>query len=166
MKKLPVIELREYEIEEIDGEFLRKVVSAERHPLYFSNYSLLVGKQNGILEKGLEQELFGMLSVIDKDSINKFSSGQEVDSETAIKLTELLSLDHMKDIIWLAYVGARSGECIGNEEFKEKYDEDFQTVISTYMEILVSNFRNQGEKNSFKSGLTKSVAKPIAGGKK
>ncbi|QJT71644.1 hypothetical protein [Psychrobacillus phage Spoks] len=164
MKKLPAIELKEYEIDEVDGEFVHNVTNTERHPLFFNNKSMLVGKQYGILEKGLEQELFSMLGVVDKKAIKSFTNGDEVDSEQVIKITELLSIDHMKDIIWLAFVGAKNGECYDLEEFKEKYDEDFQTTLGVYMEVLMSNFKENNQPNAFKTGLAKSVAS--LGGKK
>lgn len=158
--KLPVIELKEYEIvEDTHGEFVHKVINTERHPLFFTNTSLKIGKQYGILEKGLEQELFSMLSVIDHQSLKSFTNGDDVDSEQVIAITQLLSLDHMKDVIWLAYTGAKTGECYDLEEFKEMYDEDFQTTMQVYMDILTYNFRDKNKPNAFKAGLSKSLGK-------
>lgn len=165
MTKLQSVELKEYEIVEVDGEFERKEISSEKHPLYFTNRSLLVGKQYGILEKGLEQELFSFLAVIDPNSIKEITKGGEIETDQLVSITKLISLDHMKDIIWLAYVGAKTGECLDNEEFKELYDEDFKTVMSVYMSILTSNFENQNKQNKFKEGLNKSFGK-IDGSKK
>lgn len=159
--KLSVIELKEYEIvEETSGEFIHKVTNTERHPLFFTNHSLKIGKQFGILEQGLEQELFAMLSVVDQKSLKSFTNGEDVESEQVIAITQLLSLDHMKDVIWLAYVGAKTGECYELEEFKEKYDEDFQTTMQVYMDILTSNFKDKNKPNAFKTGLSKSLGKP------
>lgn len=158
--KLPVIELKEYEIvEDTNGEFIHKVTNTERHPLFFTNASLKIGKQYGILEQGLEQELFSMLSVVDQKSLKSFTNGDEVESEQVIAITQLLSLDHMKDVIWLAYTGAKTGDCYDLEEFKEKYDEDFQTTMQVYMDVLTHNFRDKNKPSAFKAGLSKSLGK-------
>lgn len=157
--KLPVIELKEHEIVPVNGEFEKQVTNTERCPLYFTNYSLKVGKEFGILKDGLEQELFAMLSVVNQSSLQTLAKDQEIAAEDVIALTQLLSLDHMKDIIWLAYIGASSGECHGLEEFKERYDEDFQTVMQVYMGILTANFKDMNTPNQFKAGLNKSLGK-------
>lgn len=151
--------MKEYEIVEQSGEFIHKVTKVERHPLFFTNHSLKIGKQYGILEQGLEQELFAMLSVIDKKSLKSFTDGDDVESDQVIAITSLLSLDHMKDVIWLAYTGAKTGECYDLEEFKEKYDEDFQTTMQVYMDILTTNFKNNNKPSAYKAGLDKFVGK-------
>lgn len=166
MTKLQSVELKEYEIVEVDGEFERKEISSEKHPLYFTNRSLLVGKQYGILEKGLEQELFSFLAVMDPNSIKEITKGGEIETDQLLSITQLISLDHMKDIIWLAYVGAKTGECLDSEEFKALYAEDFQTVMTVYMSILTSNFENQSKQNKFKEGLNKSLSNKNKGTKK
>ena len=161
MSKLTVIELKEYEIiEDAKGEFIHRITNTERHPLFFNNRSLMVGKQYGILEKGLEQELFGMLAVLDADAIKSVTNGGEVESGQVMALTEMISVDHMKDVIWLAYTGAKTGECYDLEEFKEKYNEDFQTIMGVYMDILTSNFKDKNKPNAYKAGLAKSLGKP------
>ncbi len=157
--KLPVIELKDHEIVNLNGEFEKKITNVERRPLYFTNYSLKVGKEYGILKDGLEQELFAMLAVVDQNAIKSLASDEEVDAAQVIALTQFLSLDHMKNIIWLSYIGAQPGECYSLDEFKEKYDEDFQTILQVYMEILTANFKDVNKPNQFKAGLTKSLGK-------
>ncbi|MDW0112205.1 hypothetical protein QT711_03345 [Sporosarcina saromensis] len=165
MSKLTVIELKEYEIKEVNGEFERVVTNIERHPLYFNNHSLRVGKQYGILEKGLEQELFALFALMGADTVESVTKNGEMDSSKVLPLTELLTLDRMKDIIWLAYVGAKTDDYLDNEDFKELFDEDFETTMGIYVEVLMSNFQNVNKPNKFKAGLSKSTSKP-KGGKK
>ena len=165
MTKLQTIELKEYEIKEVDGGFERVLISSEKHPLFFSNRSLLIGKQRGILEKGLEHELFSLIQALDPITVNAVTNGADVESEQLLSLMDAISLDHMKDIIWLAYVGAKTSDCLENEDFKEMFDEDFQTTVLIYLQILTSNFKTQNDKNKFKEGLSKSLASN-KGGKK
>lgn len=162
--RLQTIELKEYEIQEINGEFERVLINSEKHPLFFSNRSLLVGKQMGILERGLEQELYSLLAALDPNTLNAVTNGMNVESAQLLALMEVISLDHMNDIIWLAYIGAKSNECLDNEDFKERFNEDFQTTVLIYMQLLTSNFQKQN-KNKFKEGLSKSIAS-TKGGKK
>lgn len=162
MTKLHVIELKDREIVEENGDFIQKVTHTERCPLFFNNRSLLVGKQTGILEKGLEQELFSMLAVLDPETVKSVTSGksvgdEDVNSNQLLTLTEIISVDHMKDIIWLAYVGAQKDDCLNNDDFKEKYDEDFATIMKDYMAVLTTNFKDAGKENKFKQGLGKSL---------
>ena len=158
LKKLQSITLVEYEIIESDGEFVGKEISSEKHPLYFTNRSLMIGRDYGILEKGLEDELLSLLVSLGTDTAKSAMAGKEVDVSDVMFDAGLPSMDRMKDIIWLAYVGAKtSGEYLDRDEFKELFNPDYQECMTTYVGVLTSNFSDQP--NKFSDGLKKSTSK-------
>lgn len=157
--KLLVIDLKETEIVDLgDGEFESRVISSKKHPLLFNHRALRVAKREGILETGLEQELFMFLAALGPDAVKKHANEEEMDIETddVIRITSVTSLDHMKDLIWCAYVGACSpnSEYLERDDFKDMYDADFEETMQVFVKLLATSLQ-RSDNNKFAGNLKK-----------
>lgn len=167
--KLQVIELKEIEVVDLgNGEFESRVVGTERAPLMFSNRALQLAKREGILETGLEEELFNLYAVMGQATNGRTLKKDAVDiqGEDLLKVSSIISLDHMKDLIWCAYVGAKTGSNVyySRDEFKDLYDEDFGETLLVFVELVSSSV--QRDENKFASNLKRFEGKKEKGSKK
>lgn len=163
--KLQVIELKETDIEEVaNGEFQEVTLSVEKRPLLFNHRALLLAKREGILETGLEQELFLILHALGPDVLK--SEDDDLGAADVLKISAIITLDHMKDLIWCAYVGAiRDGVHHDRDEFKELYDVGFTETLQTFIALLQSSVSKEKPKNKFAADLNKFENKSKSGKK-
>ncbi|MFL0507127.1 hypothetical protein ACH0B5_15405 [Ureibacillus sp. 179-F W5.1 NHS] len=152
-RKLPVVELFDVEVKEENGEFFEEKTNKERFPLFFNNHSLKVGREYGILEKALESELLEMISAMGIEAATK----GELSAAEVVLVKDKLDKDHMKNVIYLGYVGPRN-DFYDLETFKNKYNADFEEVLDTYLNLLMYNF-SKDTNNNFKKALEQATEK-------
>lgn len=154
VKKIHSVVLKDIQFVEIEGEFKEVVENEKKYPLFLSNHSLRRGRDLGIIDSSLIQDLLGL---------EKNVKGKE-DDEAARSLLDDLSEEKMQNVIYLAFIGANPRSEFTLDDFLQRYHGDYTETLTLYMEILKSSIGDSN--NNFAAGLRKSTKKPSSKEKK
>lgn len=154
VKKIHSVVLKDIQFVEIEGEFKEVVENEKKYPLFLSNHSLRRGRDLGIIDSSLIQDLLGL---------EKNVKGKE-DDEAARSLLDDLSEEKMQNVIYLAFIGANPRSEFTLDDFLQRYHGDYTKTLTLYMEILKSSIGDSN--NKFAAGLRKSTKKPSSKEKK
>ncbi|UOE54918.1 hypothetical protein [Cytobacillus oceanisediminis] len=154
VKKIHSVVLKDIQFVEIEGEFKEVVENEKKYPLFLSNHSLRRGRDLGIIDSSMIQDLLGL---------EKNVKGKE-DDEAARSLLDDLSEEKMQNVIYLAFIGANPKSEYTLDDFLQRYHGDYTETLTLYMEILKSSIGDSN--NKFAAGLRKSTKKPSSKEKK
>ncbi|UII56714.1 hypothetical protein LS684_04410 [Cytobacillus spongiae] len=141
-----IIELKDMEIVEVDGEFKPVYKNEIKIPCFLTNYALKVGKDLGMMKSSLAADLLKLQGI---DGIAEGTVGSEV----------LNSLDEveMQKIIYLGCIGANPTLDMDFDKFLKKYHYKFEDTAMIYLQQVTSAISK--ETNKFVAGLQSSTKK-------
>ncbi|MGQ4666529.1 hypothetical protein ACUIJN_11925 [Metabacillus halosaccharovorans] len=151
--KIQMIELKELDIYEEDGEYKQRFINTRKIPACLTNYSLKLGKDLGLLEGSLIADLLQLQGLNGFDEI-------EDDPEKAAQVAEAAEqLDQVKylKVIYLACIGLNKNLELSFDEFVSLYHESMEDMLNTYAELVTDIISS--DKNQFAQGLKASTKK-------
>lgn len=146
-KKIHVLELKQIEVVEVDGEFEQRFVNVKKYPVYLTNAAMRRGRDMGLIENSLIAEFSKLGAFQDLQGIELAGGENDFD-----KLEKLSGIDDepMINVIYLAFIGANKSVKMDFEEFMELYHLDFTETLTLYVTLISESFSHD---NNFAAGL-------------
>jgi hypothetical protein len=148
--KIHSIELKDYEVVEVEGEFEKRYINPKKYPAFLTHRALAKGRNQGITNSSLISELLKLNSLSGEDGkIN----AENISPEQA----ELLDNEKYLPVIYLGIIGANKSSEMSYEDFLDKYHGDIEQTINDYVALIQPYI--QENPNQFKSALEASTKK-------
>lgn len=146
-KKIHVLELKQVEAVEVDGEFEQRFINVKKYPVYLTNAAMRRGRDLGLIENSLIAEFAKLGAFQELQGIELAGGSNDFD-----KLEKLSEIDDgpMINVIYLAFIGANKSVKMDFEEFMELYHLDFTETLTLYVSLISESFSND---NNFAAGL-------------
>ncbi|MBP3951125.1 hypothetical protein [Bacillus suaedae] len=161
--KIRMIELKELEVYEEEGEHKTRYINSKKVPAALTNHALMVGRNMGLLEGSLISD-FAKLFGVNQQDIDEIQKNPERVAEYAHLLGGVDEIQCLK-IIYLGCVGLNKNFEYTFEDFCLLYHEDLEQTMTRYGELIGDLALGQ-QKNNFAQGLVKSTGKKSKRGKK
>lgn len=153
MAKIQIIELKELDVIEVDGEYETRFINKRKVPAALTHYSLYLGQQLGITEGSLLADLIKLKGLEDFDKIDESQDKEE----RVLKSAEQFDQMRYLQIIYLACKGLNKNFELTFDGFVERYHEDIETMLNTWA-LLVEDAISSNP-NKFAQGLKDSTKK-------
>lgn len=145
------VELYELKVVEVDGEYKQEKRNKKTLPAMITNYSLWYGKEHGLLETSLMDEMHNIIGVYSNtQEPKKGASTKEVEKYgTSImsKMSEITDESKITKVIFLGLVGANPDLDLEYGDFLKLYHGDLTQQIESYINLVI-NYTT--EENEFK----------------
>lgn len=133
------IKLSDLIIVDIDGEFKEVRENEEVFPCLLTNFSLYVGKRDGLIKTSLTQEFFEVTEVygdgVDIDDLTEEEGGKYY-ARKFKELSEKIDEEKVLKIIYLGLMGADPRFKYDFETFTLKFHDTLEDKLVIYMNIL------------------------------
>lgn len=148
--KIQTVTLKEFEINEVDGQFEKRIINSKKYPAALTNKSLQLGKDLGLLQSSKLVSLLGF-DEVDSNLIDK-------NQEEAVKevLNDFDILRYVK-VIYLSLIGFNKHLDLTYEDFLEMFDETTETTMELFSKLIEAYMSN--DTNNFAKGLQQSTKK-------
>lgn len=161
------VNIYELDIVEIEGEFKKVQKNHEVLPCMLTNYSLYVGKRDGLLETSLTDELFKVIEVYESNPMRPEDVGEEDLEQYGIEMFKGMkdAVDEEKiiKIIYLGLIGANPKLKYSFEDFVLRFHADVEEKMMLYVN-LISNLASRD--NKFKREFEKHTSRKREKGEK
>lgn len=159
--KIEKIKLYDLEIVEIDGEFREVKKNEKTIPLLLTNYSLLKGRELGILKTSTMEELANLVTAM--GSVDGTLDEEKYGQEVFIKMAEVIDDRKLLGILFLGALGANPNLEYTFEEFAKKYHGTLEEGMTLYANLLQNLAMTE---NSYKKEFEKLTSKKKVQGEK
>lgn len=140
--KINKITLVDVEIKEVDGEYQKHYINETNYPAFLTNYALKKGKEMGLIESSLVNEVMNWSKGNTEDQFNE---------------------NKMLPLLYLSILGAEPDIELTYEEFVRRYHYSLSDTMELYSDIVDSITESE---NNFSRGLMNSTNKSDSSKKK
>lgn len=147
---IQVVELKEIEFVEVDGEFEQRFVNAKKYPAFLTNASIKRGYDSGLLESSLFEDLLKL------KGLETLVNAANEDEETALEIMSAFDEQKLISLIYLGVIGANRNLQMTLDDFLELYHLSFGETIQLYANLIMSFI---GGSNDFAKGLNAATKK-------
>ncbi|MDF2605899.1 MAG: hypothetical protein K0S34_89 [Bacillales bacterium] len=141
--KIEIVELKEMEFVEVEGEFKQVFKNQKRVPCFITNFAIKKGKELGLINGSLISDLFKLQ--------NSVKENGEVSSDAIDSLDET----ELQKVIYLGYVGANPNTELTFDEFIQKFHYSYEETVLLYVNLIEKTISNNP--NLFAEGFKKST---------
>ncbi|HDR4726952.1 TPA: hypothetical protein QCR01_004839 [Bacillus cereus] len=145
--KVQTVTLKELEVVNVNGEFETRFINEEKHPAYLTNYALKKGKEMGLIDTSIFNDLIKFQALEGADK------GKDADLEALGQIDQT----NMHKIIYLAFQGANPKTELSFDDFLKKFHEPLVESMQLYA-TLITDVINQ-DPNQFATAFQKSTEK-------
>lgn len=140
--KINKITLVDVEIKEVDGEYQKHYFNETNYPAFLTNYALKKGKEMGLIESSLVNEVMNWSKGNTEDQFNE---------------------NKMLPLLYLSILGAEPDIELTYEEFVRRYHYSLSDTMELYSDLVDSITESE---NNFSRGLINSTNKSDSSKKK
>ncbi|UPL43262.1 hypothetical protein MU858_21335 [Bacillus sp. PGP15] len=145
--KVQTVTLKDLEVVNVEGVFETRFINETKHPAYLTNYALQKGKDLGLIESSIFNDLLKFQAL---DGMNK-------EENTDLEALGQIDQTNMHKIIYLAFSGANPKENLSYEDFLKRFHEPLVESMQLYA-TLITDVINQ-DPNQFAAAFQKSTEK-------
>ncbi|WP_088033538.1 hypothetical protein [Evansella clarkii] len=155
MPKMEIVELKDMEVVEDNGEFKTVYKNEKKYPASITNYSLSLGESLGLLTSSQMTDLEGVQRVFEA------ALNPEKHREKAM---EGLDINQYMKVIYLAVMGVNPNLQLSFDEFTSRYHATIPETLETYTNLVLGTLGV--DENEFAKGLMQSTKKRLETNKK